>query len=117
MGIVLESLADLRRPPSAHRLAVALRRKAQAATPADEGGTWKDLNDNVNLMAADLPGLIISGYAEAQSIEHKPADVAVLTKPFAPEDISRLIAELCPAELSPAESGRTIGPPDRRAAA
>jgi hypothetical protein len=28
---------------------------------------------------ADLPGLIISGYAEAQSIEHKPADVAVLT--------------------------------------
>jgi PAS domain S-box-containing protein len=52
---------------------------------------------------ADLPGLIISGYAEAQSIEHKPADVAVLTKPFAPEDISRVIAELCPAELSPAE--------------
>jgi len=48
---------------------------------------------------ADLPGLIISGYAEAQSIERKPADVAVLTKPFAAEDITRIIAELCPAVI------------------
>jgi CheY-like chemotaxis protein len=54
----------------------------------------------------DLPGLIISGYADAQSIERKPEDVAVLTKPFTPEDIGRVIAELCPAEraeLSPAK--------------
>jgi hypothetical protein len=44
----------------------------------------------------DLPGLIISGYADAQSIARKPDNVAVLTKPFEPQDISRVIAEVCP---------------------
>jgi signal transduction histidine kinase len=43
----------------------------------------------------DLPGLIISGYADAQSIARKPANVAILTKPFAANDMSRLIAEVC----------------------
>jgi PAS domain S-box-containing protein len=46
----------------------------------------------------DLPGLIISGYADVRSIDRKPADVAVITKPFAPEELSRMIAEVCALE-------------------
>ena len=39
----------------------------------------------------DLPGIIISGYADAESIARKPANVEVLTKPFSPRDMSRAI--------------------------
>jgi CheY-like chemotaxis protein len=45
----------------------------------------------------DLPGLIISGYADADSIARKPANVAVLTKPFGPNDLVRAIATVCAA--------------------
>jgi signal transduction histidine kinase len=45
----------------------------------------------------DLPGLIISGYADADSIARKPANVAVLTKPFGPNDLVRAIASVCAA--------------------
>ena len=43
----------------------------------------------------DLPGIIISGYADADSIARKPANVAVLTKPFTPRDISSAIKTVC----------------------
>ena len=39
----------------------------------------------------------IEFFAEGKVVCVWPADVAVLTKPFAPGDISRLIPELCPA--------------------
>ena len=39
----------------------------------------------------DLPGIIISGYADAESIARKPANVEVLTKPFSPREMSRAI--------------------------
>jgi CheY-like chemotaxis protein len=39
----------------------------------------------------DLPGIIISGYAEAQAIGRKPSDVAVLTKPFGPDELRSAI--------------------------
>ena len=45
----------------------------------------------------DLPGIIISGYADAESIARKPANVTVLTKPFSPRDISRAINEVAGA--------------------
>ena len=40
---------------------------------------------------SDLPGIIISGYADAESIARKPANVEVLTKPFSPREMSRAI--------------------------
>ena len=46
----------------------------------------------------DLPGIIISGYADAESIARKPDNVAVLTKPFGPDDVERAILSVCPAE-------------------
>jgi signal transduction histidine kinase len=46
----------------------------------------------------DLPGIIISGYADAESIARKPANVTVLTKPFGPGEMVRAINLVCPAE-------------------
>jgi CheY-like chemotaxis protein len=34
-----------------------------------------------------MPAIIITGYAEAQSISRRPDDVAVLSKPFSPEQL------------------------------
>ncbi|MFN3389363.1 MAG: response regulator, partial [Allosphingosinicella sp.] len=45
----------------------------------------------------DLPGLIISGYADAESIARKPANVMVLTKPFAQDDMVAAIETVCAA--------------------
>ena len=39
----------------------------------------------------DMPAIIITGYAEAQSISRRPPDVQVLTKPFAPEQLLTLV--------------------------
>jgi PAS domain S-box-containing protein len=43
----------------------------------------------------DLPAIIISGYADAESIARKPANVAVLTKPFGPKEMGRAIRNVC----------------------
>ena len=43
----------------------------------------------------DLPGIIISGYADGDSIARKPANVAVLTKPFTPREIGKAINLVC----------------------
>ncbi|MCA1653960.1 MAG: response regulator, partial [Sphingomonadales bacterium] len=39
-----------------------------------------------------LRALIITGYAEAEAIEERPADVAILAKPFSIETLSRAVA-------------------------
>ena len=44
-----------------------------------------------------LPGIIITGYAEAQSISRRPNGVLVLTKPFTPEQLGEAIAQVCDA--------------------
>jgi PAS domain S-box-containing protein len=38
-----------------------------------------------------LPAIIITGYADAQSIERRPDDVAVLAKPFRPEQLQAAV--------------------------
>ena len=38
-------------------------------------------------MRPDLPSIIITGYADAQSISRKPDDVLILPKPFTPEQM------------------------------
>ena len=52
----------------------------------------------------DLPGIIISGYADAESIARKPANVEVLTKPFSPREMSRAIGAVS-APLSEPSAG------------
>jgi CheY-like chemotaxis protein len=39
-----------------------------------------------------MPGIIITGYAEAQSISRRPEGVLVLTKPFTAEQLAEAIA-------------------------
>jgi CheY-like chemotaxis protein len=39
-----------------------------------------------------MPAIIITGYAEAQSIARRPDDVPVLAKPFTPEQLSAAIS-------------------------
>jgi len=47
-------------------------------------------------LRSGMPAIIITGYAEAQSISNRPADVQVLTKPFAPEQLLALVRAASP---------------------
>jgi len=42
----------------------------------------------------DLPALIITGYADLESIDRRPEGVGVLQKPFSIEALSREIANV-----------------------
>jgi signal transduction histidine kinase/ActR/RegA family two-component response regulator len=44
-----------------------------------------------------MPGIIITGYAEAQSISRRPKGVLVLAKPFTPDQLGEAIAQVCAA--------------------
>ena len=46
----------------------------------------------------DMPGIIISGYPDGESIARKPKEVVVLTKPFTSDQMSAAIGTV----LSPA---------------
>jgi CheY-like chemotaxis protein len=43
-------------------------------------------------ISADIPAVLITGYAEAASISGRPADVHILLKPFGAEQFSAAIA-------------------------
>jgi CheY-like chemotaxis protein len=40
------------------------------------------------------PAVIISGYADTESIAARPADVPLISKPFQPEDLMRAIGRI-----------------------
>jgi signal transduction histidine kinase len=42
-------------------------------------------------LRSDIPGIIISGYADGHSISHKPREVIVVTKPFSADQINAAI--------------------------
>ena len=48
-------------------------------------------------ISPNVPGIIITGYADAQSISRRPEDVIVLRKPFSPEQLASAIRSVCPA--------------------
>jgi two-component SAPR family response regulator len=50
-----------------------------------------------------MPAIIITGYAEAQSISRRPDDVPVLAKPFTPEQLSAAINAVSGAGEEPVE--------------
>jgi signal transduction histidine kinase/ActR/RegA family two-component response regulator len=49
--------------------------------------------DRARTLCPDLPCILITGYAETQSIARRPDDVPVLVKPFTPEQMSQAIRE------------------------
>jgi len=51
-----------------------------------------DLIREARARRAGLPALIITGYADADAIGERPADVAILAKPFTLESLSRAVA-------------------------
>ena len=61
------------------------------AMPSMSGG---EAIERARRIRPDLPGMIISGYADAESISRRPADVVILTKPFAEREIARAIDSL-----------------------
>jgi signal transduction histidine kinase len=50
-----------------------------------------DMLDLARKIRADLPGIIISGYADSRSMARRPREIAVLTKPFTPDQMKAAI--------------------------
>jgi DNA-binding NtrC family response regulator len=70
------------------------------AMPLMSGG---DLIKQARAFRPGLPSIIISGYADSQSIAHKPKEVVVLTKPFTLEQMQAAIGAAVPTELEAVE--------------
>jgi signal transduction histidine kinase len=51
-----------------------------------------ELLERARLAVPALPGIIITGYADAQSIARRPGDVAILGKPFTPDQLAGALA-------------------------
>jgi signal transduction histidine kinase len=58
------------------------------AMPLMSGG---DMLQHARKIRPDMPGIIISGYADRQSISRKPSEVVILTKPFTMDQINSAI--------------------------
>ena len=67
------------------------------AMPLMSGG---DMLKGARKIRPDLPGIIISGYADSRSIV-QPGEVSVLTKPFTLEQMEAAIATAVPAGAEP----------------
>jgi len=50
----------------------------------------------------DVPALIITGYADADSIQDRPEGVEILLKPFTPNKLEVVLARMCGAEAAAA---------------
>ncbi|HYI65080.1 MAG TPA: response regulator [Allosphingosinicella sp.] len=91
MGHAVEAAADgpamlmkLQAAPAAYDLIIT-----DYAMPLMSGG---DMLEQARLIRPDIPAIIISGYADSQSISRKPSEIVVLTKPFTADQI---IAAIC----------------------
>ncbi|MDP9086107.1 MAG: response regulator [Pseudomonadota bacterium] len=63
-----------------------------------------DLVREARSRRARVPALIVTGYADADAIGERPADVAILAKPFTLEGLSRAVA--CAADRTKSRSKR-----------
>lgn len=52
-----------------------------------------DLLAEARRMLPGLPALLITGYADAEDIGERPTDVAILSKPFRPEDLAATLLQ------------------------
>ena len=58
---------------------------------------------------AELPALIITGYAESEAFGDRPDDVAVLAKPFSLEQLAHMITVVRPIDTTNADVGLPVG--------
>jgi PAS domain S-box-containing protein len=68
-----------------------------------------------NRMCPDTPGLILTGYADADAIRDRPEGVEILQKPFTPAALHCAIARLCGEKALTARGGKTAKRVNRRA--
>ena len=59
-----------------------------------------DFLREARLLCPDVSALLITGYAEIESIRDRPANVEVLLKPFTPTKLEAAIARCCGAEAA-----------------
>jgi CheY-like chemotaxis protein len=52
-----------------------------------------DLLVKARQMLPSLPAVLITGYADAEEIRARPGDVAILNKPFKPEDLAATLRD------------------------
>jgi PAS domain S-box-containing protein len=83
-----QALAAIEREPDAYELIVS-----DYAMPVLSG---TELIDRARALVPEMPGIIITGYAEAQSISRRPDGVLVINKPFTPEQLGEAIGFVCP---------------------
>jgi signal transduction histidine kinase len=90
MGHQVQAAADgptmlrtLEESPSAYDLIIT-----DYAMPQMSGG---DMLKQARKLNPNIPGIIISGYADSQSIAREPGEIVVLTKPFTPDQITAAI--------------------------
>jgi len=57
-----------------------------------------DFLREARLVCPEIPALLITGYAEVESIGDRPENVEVLLKPFTPAKLEAAIARSCGAE-------------------
>jgi CheY-like chemotaxis protein len=55
-----------------------------------------ELIEKARQVRPDLPALIITGYADEQSIARRPEDVQVIAKPFTPDQMKNAISTASP---------------------
>jgi PAS domain S-box-containing protein len=94
-------LAMLKAAPAAYDLIVT-----DYAMPLMSGS---DMLREARRIRPDLPGVIISGYADSQSISRKPSEVVVLTKPFTLDQMSAAIGaavQAWPGRVASSDSRR-----------
>jgi CheY-like chemotaxis protein len=60
-----------------------------------------ELIERARQITAGLPALIITGYADEQSIARRPEDVQVIAKPFAPDQMRAAISAASAREFEP----------------
>jgi len=79
-------LEKLRQAPADHDLIIT-----DYAMPLMSGG---DMLRQARKIRPDIPAIIISGYADSQSMARKPSEIVVLTKPFTADQIGAAICSV-----------------------
>jgi CheY-like chemotaxis protein len=104
LGHSVEAIADgasllgrLEAAPDSYDLIVT-----DYAMPVISGG---EIMERARGIRPGMPGIIISGYADAKSIGRKPRDVIALGKPFSQEQIGAAIRTVCPGQAGKPAAG------------
>ena len=104
MGHQVEPMADgasmigkLEAAPDGYDLIVT-----DYAMPVASGA---DVLKQARAIRPDMPGIIISGYADRSAMTNRPSEVVVLTKPFTLEQMRTAICAVMPAAEGRAAAG------------